>query len=570
MDTTTTESRVTALADRYVERYFEQFPEHATLVGLKGAAHDRLADISSESRAAWHAEQDSVLAELERLDTAGLAPDSTAALTYGFLRELLRNDQQFRACHTELWQVSPTFNGWPQQLALLASAQPVATPEQQEAALRRFAELPRYVDQEIENAREGLRRGYSMPRGNVEAVLPQLDTLLSLPLDRSPFVAMAAKADSGFRSKLMDLEMRAIRPAVARYRDYVRDEYLPSSRESIGMSMLPAGVSGYRAAIRYYATVDMAPDEVHQLGLQQMQAIRTEMRDIAARSFDTDDVAEALHRLRTEPRYLVGSREALLAIARDAVTRSGEALGGWFGRLPRAPVVVEPVPAFAEASAPAGYYNSPAEDGSRPGIYFINLRDAERLPRAGLESTAFHEAYPGHHLQISLAQERPDLHAVSRHFFMSGYGEGWALYSERLSDEMGLFSSDVDRMGLLSNEALRAARLVVDPGIHALGWTRQQAIDYMLAHTTESPGTVAAEVDRYIAVPGQATSYMIGSVEMLRLRRLAESRLGGEFRLSEFHDRVLADGSVPLVMLREKIERWIAGQESSSARNPNL
>jgi uncharacterized protein (DUF885 family) len=249
-------------------------------------------------------------------------------------------------------------------------------------------------------------------------------------------------------------------------------------------------------------------------------------------------------------------REQRRQIAEDAVERARMAVPQWFGTVPAAQVVVEAVPAFQEANAPDGFYNNAAEDGSRPGIYYINLYEAEKRSRAGLESTAFHETYPGHHLQGAIALERRGLHPVQRYLYLSGFGEGWGLYSERLADEMGLFSSDVDRMGLLSNEALRAARLVVDAGMHALGWTRQQAIDYMLENTAESRSSVESEVDRYIAVPGQATAYMLGNLEIRKLREEAQAALGTSFDVRAFHDRVLEDGSVPLVMLRSKITRW--------------
>ena len=254
----------------------------------------------------------------------------------------------------------------------------------------------------------------------------------------------------------------------------------------------------------------------------------------------------------------MGTRDATMKLAVAAVDRARAALPNAFGILPKSEVKVEPFPAFAEANAPGGQYNQPADDGSRPGIYYINLRNPQQLPRAGIESTAFHEAYPGHHLQIAIAMERKGLHPVQRYFFMSGFTEGWGLYSERLAEEMGLFSSDVDRMGLLSNEALRAARLVVDPGMHALGWSRDRAIQYMLDNTAESRESVVAEIDRYIAVPGQATAYMLGNLEIRRLREEAKQQLGEKFDQRAFHDHVLEDGGVPLVMLRQKIERWIA------------
>ena len=230
--------------------------------------------------------------------------------------------------------------------------------------------------------------------------------------------------------------------------------------------------------------------------------------------------------------------------------------------MPRAPVIVEPYPPYLEKTAPGGQAVPPTADG-KPGKYLINAYKATEQSRAGLESTAFHEAYPGHHMQGAIALERKELHPISRYFFLSGFGEGWALYAERLADEMGLFSSDVDRLGLLSNEALRAARLVVDSGMHALGWTRQQAIDYVLAHTTETPDRAAAEIDRYIAVPGQATAYMIGNLEISKLRTEAEQALGANFDIREFHDLVLDDGALPLWVLREKVERWIKSKSTS-------
>jgi uncharacterized protein (DUF885 family) len=226
---------------------------------------------------------------------------------------------------------------------------------------------------------------------------------------------------------------------------------------------------------------------------------------------------------------------------------------------------VEPYAEFEERSAPGASYNSPADDGSRPGIYKINTYEPEKQTRVGQESTAYHEAIPGHHLQLAIAQERQGAHPITRFLGNSGYTEGWGLYAERLADEMGLFSADLDRMGLLSNEALRAARLVVDPGMHVMGWTRQQAIDYMLQHTAEGRGAVENEIDRYIAWPGQATAYMIGNLEIRHLREMAERELGPRFDIRVFHDKVLEDGSVTLPMLRDKIERWVRETRAGGA-----
>jgi uncharacterized protein (DUF885 family) len=550
-------ARVKALADRYVDAYFDAFPHQATLTGAARGPHDRLPDISLERRTRWEATEDSILTGLETIDTLALPADRGEAVTLAFLRELLRNARDFRQCRMDLWNVSPTWTGWQSELALLANSQPVGTAEQNDAAYGRFAQLPRFLGQEITNLREGLRLGYSAPRQNVQAVIDQMEALLRAPISESPFVSMAPDSIADLRSRLVKLETDSIRPAIARYRDFLRTEYLPAARVAVGVAANPGGEACYRAAVRWHSTVDMAPQEVHDIGRQQMEKIQSEMRGIAEKSLGTTDVHAALRALRSDRRYLMKSREEILQVARAAVARAKNAIPQWFGLVPKAEVVVEPVPSFSEASAPGGFYNNPAEDGSRPGIYYINLYQAEKQPRAGIESTAFHEAYPGHHLQGAIALERTDLHPVSRYMFMSGFGEGWALYTERLADEMGLFSSDIDRMGMLSAEAHRAARLVVDAGIHALGWSRQQAIDYMLANTALSEASATSEIDRYIAVPGQATSYMLGNLEIRRLREMAQSQLGDRFDIKAFHDRVLEDGAVPLTVLRAKIERWV-------------
>lgn len=558
MNQSDTPARVSALADRYVDGFFNAFPHYATSAGRAAGPHDRLPDISPEARARWEATEDSLLSELESLDTTHLAAGSAEAVTYGFLRDVLRNARDFRVCHMEWWNVSPTWTGWPQELAVVANSQPLGTPEQNEAAHQRFSELPRYLDQEIANLRTGLERGYSAPRGNVQAVIRQVDAMLMAPVSQSPFVTMAPDSMPELRVRMEQLETGQIRPAIQRYRDFLRNEYLPKARTETGVSANPDGANCYAAAIRYHATVDMSAEQVHQTGLDQMATIQAEMQTIAQRLLRTSDVKAALQRLGTDRRFLLSSREEMQKVAEEAVARAKAAMPRIVSRLPRAEVRVEPVAAYAEASAPGGFYSNPSEDGTRPGIYYINLRGATGKPRAGLESTAFHETYPGHHLQSALALERTDLHPIARYLYQSGFTEGWGLYSERLADELGLFSSDVDRMGLLSNEALRAARLVVDAGMHALGWSRDRAIEYMVANTAESRDDVVSEVDRYIAVPGQATSYMLGNLEIRRLREQAEQALGAQFDLRAFHDRVLEDGSVPLSLLRTKIERWIA------------
>lgn len=548
---------VSALADGYVRSFLDAFPYQAVVLGANDAHPSVLGDHSLPALKKWQAREDELLASLKKIDVKSI--DGMAeAVTYKFLQHLLESSIGYRVCRMELWNVSPTYTGWQGDLPIAAGMQSVARPRDQQDAIARWSQVAQYLDDEIVNLKEGLRLGYSAPKGNVQSVINQMNAMLAAPIDESPFVQMA-KADSpaSFKKALEEQEKKTIRPAITRYRDFLQKEYLPAAREAIGVKANPDGLACYTAAVKYHATVSMTPQEIHDLGKAQMDKITAEMKEIGRRSFNTDDPAALLKLVTTDPKYRFKSRDDLIKTAESAVSRAKDALPKWFGMVPAAPVIVEPYPAFLEKTAPGGQAVPPTADG-KPGKYLINAYKATEQSRVGLESTAFHETYPGHHLQGAIALERENLHPISRYFFVSGYGEGWALYAERLADEMGLFSSDVDRLGLLSNEALRAARLVVDSGMHALGWTRQQAIDYVLAHTAENRASTEAEIDRYIAVPGQATAYMIGNLEIRKLRDEAKQKLGDKFNIRDFHDEVLGDGSLPLWVLREKIERWIA------------
>lgn len=548
---------VAALADRYVASYFDHFPDAATLEGIEGADHARLPDHSAAGVAAWRSEEDAILAGLEAIDTESLPATGPSRRTHRFLSELLRSAVGFRACRTELWEVSPTWTGWQSGYAYLATIQPVDTAAEREAALSRFTALAGWLDDEIENLRSGLASGYSAPKHNVEKVIDQVGTLIESAGTDSPFLSPAERSDDPeFAERLRAIVTGDLAAAMERYRSFLATEYLDEAREEIGVLSNTDGAECYPAAVRYHASLDLDAEEVHRIGLEEMGSIRAQMAEIGAAGFGTTDVRELLDRVRRPP-YTFESREEIVAYATSAVERARAAMPQWVGLSTEAEVVVTPYPAFREQSAPGAEYNSASDDGSRPGTYYINTYDPTSQSRAGIEATAFHETYPGHHFQISVAKQLADTHPVQRYFGSSGFVEGWALYSERLADEMGVYSSDVDRLGLLSNEALRAARLVVDSGMHALGWTRQQAIDYILDNTAESAALAAAETDRYIAVPGQATAYMLGNLEIRRLRRKAEAELGDDFDPQGFHDRVLGNGAVTLAMLGDEIGLWI-------------
>ncbi|MCZ6777903.1 MAG: DUF885 domain-containing protein [Acidobacteria bacterium] len=556
-------SRVNELADAYVRDYFKHFPDDATAEGYPGADHGRLTDNSLEAMKIWQESEDEILGALREIDASQLI-GSPAYVTYSFLRERLEGSVALRTCREDLWRVSPTYNSWQAGYPFLATIQPVLTPEKRQMALERFGAFGSYLDNEIANLREGMRSGHSAPRHNVRTVIQQMDDMLALGTEGSPFFNPAVRdPDPEFRSKLAKVVEEKINPAVQRYRDFLAEEYVPFAREEIAVAANPNGERCYRQAVRFHTTLDISPQEIHDIGLREMAKLQAEMLTIADKSFGTRDVTALLQELRTNTKYTFGSRQELERFAQNALDRAREAVPDWFGRVPRSEVVIQAFPEFQEKSAPGGVYNSPSEEEGRPGIYRINLYQPEKQSRAGIESTAFHETYPGHHLQNSIALERKDLHSVSRYFYSSGFGEGWALYTERLADEMGLYSADIDRFGMLSDAALRAARLVVDSGMHAFGWSRQRAIDYLLEHTTLSPSSAAAEIDRYLAVPGQATAYMLGNLEIRRLREKAQESLGPRFDIKEYHDRVLENGAVPLSMLSKTVDLWVRKQLSA-------
>jgi len=553
--------RVKAFADAFLSAYLDRYPEAATYNGVPGRKHDSLTDNSAAAVKAWEERENTWLGELRTIDPATVASEPLRA-TYAIVRQTIEGDLAKRVCRDELWNVSQ-MTGWQVSDGYLLTIQPIGTEEARREALARWGSFPKYIDNEIANLAEGLKLGYTAPKLNVRIVLDQVRGLISTPVKDSPFYSPSQRDDDpAFKKEFDALVKDAIIPAAKRYADFLEKEYLKGAREAISVSSNPEGAACYDASVLYHSSSGKTAKEVHELGLQQIDLLDARMKEIAERSFGTDDVAAALRQLREEKKYKFKDRAEKIAYSQAALARAKDKMGAWFGILPKADVVIQPYPAFREKNAP-NEYNPPAEDGSRPAVFLISAYQAERQSRVEDESTAFHETIPGHHLQTAIALERKQIHPIGRYLFNSGYAEGWALYAETVADEMGLFSGDVDRMGLLSSQALRASRLVVDSGLHALGWTRQQAIDYMLEHTAESEHDVTSEVDRYIIYPGQATSYMIGKVEIRAARDEAEKMMGDRFDIKAFHDRVLEDGGVPLTFLREKIRAWAAGSPSS-------
>ena len=545
-----------AVAQEYVDAYFHQFPEEASMCGYRNPPLDRFGDHSPAALATWRAREDAWLETLRSIDPNTLE-GTEAAVPHAFVRELLEAERELRVCRVELWSVNPAWPAWQELLPVEFAHQTVGTDQARAAVLARGRDVARFIDTEIANLREGLSEGYVAPRSGVEAVLEVITNLLEGPPKESPFYDPAVRDGSeDFAASLLLVVTDEINPAICRYHEFLTKEYLPAARDSIAATETPGGQACYAAAIRFYTSMSLSPEEIHETGLREMERLHEEMRVLGRRSFGIDDPAELLQHVRNAPNYRFASEQEILVYARAAVERGRAAVPDWFGFVPEASVVVEAYPKYLKRTG-AGQYVVGSPDDDEPATYKIGTYDPTSLGKAEIEAVTFHETYPGHHLQVAVSFEGDRLHPALQYFWVEGVGEGWALYSERLADEMGLYSSDLSEVGRLSNEAMRAARLVVDPGMHALGWTRQQAIDYMLENTSLSEGQAVYEIDRYIANPAQAVSYMIGCLEIQRLRRLAEERLGDRFDIRAFHDAIIEDGAVPVEMLRRKIKGWI-------------
>jgi uncharacterized protein (DUF885 family) len=359
----------------------------------------------------------------------------------------------------------------------------------------------------------------------------------------------------GWKAGLREAIESDVRPGMAEYRDVLRDLVLPHGRsdEQCGLSWLPDGEEAYAATLRLYTTTTKTAQEIHDIGLAQIDKLADEYRSLGPEVVGTDDLGEIFEAMRTDPKLHFENGEQLVEASEVAMARAWAAMPEWFEVLPQAPCAVQSTMTGAKA-----FYFPPASDGSRGGTFFVNIADPTAWGTFELEAMAFHEGIPGHHLQIAIASELEDVPEFRKHIHNSAYAEGWGLYTERLSDEMGLYSSSVDRMGMFSADSMRACRLVVDTGLHALGWSREQAVEYMVANSPLAEGVVRPEVDRYIVSPGQATSYMVGRLEIQRMRAEAEQRQGGAFQVKRFHSAVLDSGSLPLGVLDDVVRAKLA------------
>ena len=544
-------SDIDTLADDYWEQFLRSNPTEAHLLGR----YDRAGEFEVATRAA----EDEEIASLrdfarraEAVDEAGL--DAQQRIT----RRVLAADATSRAdlMESRLRELAadPIFG---EQVSMPIVAGMLALPDAAtaEALVEKYRGLGRYYRELADRLREGVAAGRVPAAFAVSGTVEQIDAILASPvaddgLLRTTPAPEGLDADA-WRASLEAVIESDVRPGMAAYRDVLRDEVLPVARpdDKCGLSWLPDGAATYEATLRYFTTTTKSAQEIHDLGLAQIAKLADEYRALGPEVVGTDDLAAIFEAMRTDPKLHFEHGEQLVEASRVAMQRAWDAMPEWFEVLPQAPCAVESTVTGAKA-----FYFPPAADGSRGGTFFINVDDPTSWGTFELESMAFHEGIPGHHLQLAIASELQGVPEFRKHIHNSAYAEGWGLYTERLSDEMGLYSTAVDRMGMYAADSMRACRLVVDTGLHALGWSRKQAVDFMVENSPLTESMCQPEVDRYIVNPGQATSYMVGRVEIQRMRAEAEARQGDAFDVKAFHSAVLDSGSLPLGVLDEVVQ----------------
>lgn len=437
----------------------------------------------------------------------------------------------------------------------------VADRSQANRLLRRYEGIPGYLEGALDFHRANVAAGMTPAAAPVQRVLGQLDSYVKSPLDTDPFLALQVPGEGDdWHERAEALVTGTIRPAVAAYAEGIRSHVVPLARpdDKCGLVWMEDGEAIYATLLRKYTQLDLSPQEIHDIGLEWATEINAaEWVEIGRDAFGAGSKDEVFARLHGDPDLKFRTEDEMLDHARGAIDRAWESVDDWFGARPDTPCAVVPVPASQAPAMPPAYYLMPPVDRSRPGTYFLNTYRPDERDRFEYESIHFHEAVPGHHFDRSLAAELDGIPTFRRYAQVYAHTEGWGLYAERLADEMGLYSGPADRLGMVSADAWRAGRLVTDTGMHALGWSRQQAIDFLSEWTPIGQLTIAQEVDRYIGMAGQAVSYKIGQLEISRLRRHAEATLGERFDIKGFHDQMLVNGAMPLPMLSTAVEEWI-------------
>jgi len=562
-----------ALVEEYFERELELSPMNATAIG-DSRYDDRLDDSTSPGfREKAFGIERAFLDRARQIDAAALSP--SVRISYEIFvseRERALEGQKFHEEYMPFNQMT----GLPMDLAVYGSGtgpQPFVTAGDYDRFLKRMRQFPGWADGAIAQMRTGMANGITLPRVVMAKVAPQLREIGAAKLEENifwaPITAMPKEIAAKDRKRISDAYAAALTtevlPAYTRLADFIERDYLPAARTTVGWADLPDGQAWYRWRVRQSTTMDMPADEIHRLGLAEVARIRGEMLAVKEQVGFKGDLDAFFKVLEEDPKFYFDNEDELLGAYRDVKRRIDALLPRLFADFPKADYEIRPVEQFRAASAAGASYQAPSADGKRPGIFYINTHNLKAQPRFGLETLSLHEAAPGHHFQIAIQQELTDLPRFRRFNGYVSYAEGWALYAESIGKELGVFTDPYQWYGRLSDEMLRALRLVVDTGLHSKGWSREQAIQYMLDNSSFAESDVTAEVERYIVWPGQALGYKLGQLHISALRAKAEAQLGGAFDVRDFHSQVLRDGAVPMNVLTAKIDRWIEAKRPKRA-----
>ncbi len=536
---------------------------------------DRLGDyVSDASFEAARQAARSELAALARIDRNALSPDEQVAY------DVFKWDRatELQGLEGEVFRASVVlpidhFNGFHTDFAELSSGESIApykTVTDYENGLKRIVDFERAVDGSIGRMREGLAAGIVQPKLIMTNVVEQLDAMLAESVEGSSFYRPLTKFPADIavadQTRLKTAYAQAIsnriRPALTRLRDFIRESYLPHARDSVGLLHMKGGPELYRYLVQVRTTTGLSPEQIHTIGLSEVARIQSDMEAVKNQVGFTGTLPQFFEHIRTDPKFKPASREALQQGYVAIGKRLEATLPRMFSTIPKAPLDIRPVPALTEKGAARGSYSAGTPDGSRPGVFYFNAYDLPSRTTPGMETLYLHEGAPGHHFQIMLARENEALPEFMRFGGVTAYVEGWGLYAETLGRELGVYTDPYQYFGYLDSQLFRAIRLVVDTGIHAKGWTRDQTIQYILDNSSRGRSNATAETERYIAIPGQALAYKIGQMKISELRAKAEKELGPRFDIREFHAQVLMTGALPLAVLEAKIDRWIAAKKA--------
>lgn len=554
-----TSSAIAHLSEEFLAAYASADPFVATVFGVPGY-DDAVPDLSETGELEAAARLLELADQAERMSEESL--DDEERVTRAVLIQTARAAAvPLQDRHTEF-----ALSGHASAIAAIFSVfayTRLGSPTSEVNYLKRVRGLSRYVNDVRERALAGAASGLVSTRRGVEQTIERVRGYLETSVDDDLIVRPAA--GTGIEDEVRTVVADAIRPALAELLLAFEGRVLQAARsdEECGLLYLPDGPARYARAVEAHTTTSRTPEEIHQLGLDLCAALREEFSELGRKVFGIGDYDAVVDRLRNDTDLRYESADQMLTEVRAVVARADAAAGAWFGRTHSAPCVVEPMNELVAPTAVLGEYMPPSAAEGRPGQYNLNTYQPHTRSRFEYETLSIHEAVPGHHLQFALAQDLDHLPAFRRYLYVTAFGEGWGLYTERLADEMGLYSDDLFKFGMVSFDAWRACRLVVDTGMHHYGWTRQQAIDFMMANSASSLANVVNEVDRYIAWPGQALAYMCGRLEIDSLKRQAKERLGDRFDIRDFHDAVLGNGSVPLSVLTSEVGRWIEDQAAT-------